>query len=163
MGTSTDTDDIESFWEGLRPQRDLSTLTNVPIVDVVALEDPVESDEESTPYVTRYTIDYGDDSPVEVEESNVTFTSVVTDPPYSHHLSGTERSNGSLFRELVYTTVRLRNLLNSAGIRYNFTRLIDVIDSRVQDLNIGPEDPRLSYFQEMSDLLSNSEDDHARR
>ena len=41
MGTSTDTDDIESFWEGLRPPRDPSTFTNVPVVDVVALEDPV--------------------------------------------------------------------------------------------------------------------------
>lgn len=166
MDKVADTEDIESFWDGLRPPRDPSTFTNVA-VESADLETTV--DEESIPYVTRYTVDYGDDSPVEVEETYATYspiawsTTLITDPPYSSHLSGTDRSNRSLFREIVYTTERLRQLLGSAGITYNFTRLIDVIDTRAQDLSIGPEDPRLSYFQEMTALLSNSEDTNARR
>jgi hypothetical protein len=162
MSEPPDTEDIESFWEGLRPPRDPSTFTNVP-VGGVDLEI-----HESTPYVAYYTVDYGDDSPVEIEETYATFSpiaesNIITDPPYSSHLSGTDRSNRNLFREIVYTTERLRQLLNTAGITYNFTRMIDVIDIRAQDLDIGPEDPRLSYFQEIRALLSNSEDTHARR
>ena len=137
MGNQPETDDIESFWEGLRPPRDPSTFSNAPVVDGVAILEP---------YITRYTVDYGDDSVVEIEESNVTFTSIrssdgtlITDPPYSSHLSGEVRANNSLFREIVYTTTRLQHLLDSAGISYNFTRLIDVIDHRAQDLDLGPE------------------------
>jgi hypothetical protein len=165
LGKVADTDDIESFWDGLRPPRDPSTFTNVA-VESVNLENPV--DEESIPYVTRYTVDYGDNSPLEIEESSASFTTIaegniITDPPYSSHLSGTDRSNRSLFREIVYATERLRQLLGSAGITYNFTRLIDGIDIRAQDLSIGPEDPRLGYYREMTVLMANSEDTNARR
>jgi hypothetical protein len=168
MGNSTNTDDIESFWEGLRPPRDPSTFTNIPVVDGVSLSDPIglvsQPEDLLEPYLSNYSVDYGENSGIEVNEANVTFTTIsplpegdiLTDPPYSLHLSGTTRANISILREIVYTTERLSQLLNSAGISYNFTRLIDVIDARAQDLNIGPEDPRVSYFRETSTLLSNS-------
>lgn len=65
MRKSPDTEDIESFWEGLRPSRDSSTFTSVP-VESIDLEATV--DDELTSQVTRYTVDYGDDFPVEVDE-----------------------------------------------------------------------------------------------
>jgi hypothetical protein len=156
MSESPDIEDIESFWEGLRPPRDPSTFTNVP-VESIDLE--VTVDGESTIYVTRYTVDYGDDSPVEIGETRATFSSIaesniITDPPYSSHLSGTVRSNISLLREIVSTTGRLRQLLNSAGIPYNFTRLIDLIDEKAEELDIVPENSRISYFRETSRLFS---------
>lgn len=162
MKESPDTEDIESFWEGLRPPRDPSTFTNVS-VEGADLEVPVE--EESIPYVTRYTVDYGDDSPVEIEESRASFsdTSILTDPPYSSHLSGTDRANLSLFREIVYTTGRLQQLLESAGIAYNFTRLISVIDEGAVRLNVQPASSPVSYFREELAFLSYPEVANARR
>lgn len=179
MGTTTDTDDIESFWEGLRPPRDPSTFTNVltednvPVIDGVRLDGPVallNQPEGLEYYLTRHEVNYGENSAIEVEESNVTFTSIVpltesriiTDPPYSSPLSGEDRANISLLREIVSTTGRLRQLLNSAGVPYNFTRLIDVIDERAEELNLAPEDPRISYFRETSTLFDLG-DTNARR
>ena len=171
-GMGTDIEDIESFWEGLRPPRDQSTFTNVPVgtvpvVDGVRLDGPVGfinvpgQEDIMDPYLIRHEVDYGENSAIEVEEANVTFTSIVpltesriiTDPPYSSHLSGEDRANISLLREIVSTTGRLRQLLNSAGIPYNFTMLIDVIDERADDFHIAPEDPRVSYFRETSALF----------
>jgi hypothetical protein len=175
MSELPDTEDIESFWEGLRPPRDPSTFTNVPIVNESGLVGVANQPEDLLePYLSNYTVDYGDNTAIEVSESNVAFTTIrevseshltdpVTDPPYSLRVSGYDRSNLGLFREIVYTTERLRRLLNTAGVTYNFTRLIDVIDTRAQDLDIGPEDPRLSYFQEIRALLFNFEDTDARR
>jgi hypothetical protein len=173
MGNQTDTEDIESFWEGLRPQRDPSTFTNVPVVDGVALDGPVAllNQPEGDWYLTRHEVDYGENSAIEVSEANVTFTiigpvtesRILTDPPYSSRLSGEDRANISLLREIVSTTGRLRQLLNTAGIPYNFTRLIDVIDEKAEELNIAPENPSISYFREMTALLSYPEDPNVRR
>jgi hypothetical protein len=117
------------------------------------------------PYLSDYSVDYGSNPAVEVSEANVTFitirevaknnpiTRLVMDPPYSLVVSEFDRSNLGLFREIVGTTNRLQRLLNSAGISCNFTRLVGVIDARAHDLNIGPRDPRVSYFREINDLI----------
>lgn len=142
-GMPTD-EDIESFWDGLRPPREPGASSPPPKAK--------PSVEIADIYLTHYDLDYGADSGVEVRQANVTFEPI-TDPPYSSLLTEEDRNNITFLRATVESVEQLRILLGALGIRHNFVRLIDQINARATELNIHPSNPRSTYYQETADHL----------